>query len=394
MQKHPQISGGNTFTITAKTILGLEEVLASEIRNAGGTEIEILHRGVQFKGTQEILYTCNYTCRTALRFLKPMWEFRASSDTELYRECLKLPWEVVMDLDKTFAIDGVVNNSGITHSMYAALKTKDAIADAFRAKYGKRPSVDTENPDIRFNVHITRDHCTISLDSSGPSLHLRGYKIALGNAPVSEVLASGLIMLSGWDREKTFVDPMCGSGTILTEAAMIANNIPAGFYREEFAFEKWNDFDPALWKSVKEKYKPPEEYTFNRIVGGDLSPLAMRSTRKNVGNAGLQKVISLHPTDFEKLKRPAGDVHMIINPPYGERIKTDDIISLYKMIGNTLKQNYQNSEAWIIGGDLRAMKFIGLRPSKKIRIFNGPIECRFMKFELYEGSRKGKEGTT
>jgi putative N6-adenine-specific DNA methylase len=392
MQKRPRISNEKiTFPITAKTILGLEEVLADEIRDAGGRDIELLHRGVKFSGTTDTLYSCNYICRTALRLLKPMWEFRASSDTELYDKCLALPWDTVMDIDQTFAIDGVVNHSGITHSMYAALKTKDAIADFFREKFGRRPSVDTDNPDIRFNVHINKDNCTISLDSSGSSLHLRGYKLAFGNAPLSEVLASGLILLSGWDRKKTFVDPMCGSGTLLIEASMIANRIPAGYYRKSFGFEKWNDFDPAIWKSVKEKYKPPEEYSFTGIVGGDNSSLAMRTTRKNVNNAGLHKVVSLHPTAFENLKRPAGPVHILMNPPYGERIKSDDIISLYKTIGDTLKSNFQDAEAWIIGGDLTAMKFVGLRPSRKIRIFNGPIECRFMKYELYAGSRKHKK---
>jgi putative N6-adenine-specific DNA methylase len=391
MENSPSISNDKSYSITAKTLLGLEELLADEIKEAGGENIEIINRGVKFSGTNETLYTCNYVCRTALRFLKPLWEFDAANDDELYQNSLKLPWDTIMGLDDTFSIDGVVNLSGITHSMYAALKTKDAIADSFREKFGKRPNVDTDEPDFRFNVHINRDHCTISLDSSGSSLHLRGYKIALGNAPVSEVLASGLIMLSGWDRKKTLVDPMCGSGTILIEAAMIANNIPAGYYRSRFSFENWKDFDPALLKNIKEKYSPPEEITFSNIVGGDISPLAMRSTRKNIGNAGLQKAIKVHPTAFEKLKRPAGEIHMIMNPPYGERIKLDDIIGLYQTIGDTLKHNFPNTEAWIIGGDLQAMKFIGLRPSRKIRIFNGPIECRFMKFELYEGSKKEKK---
>ena len=392
MEKRPRISTDNTYSITAKTLLGLEEVLADEIREAGGKNIEIIHRGVKFKGTDETLYTCNYVCRTALRFLKPLWEFDAASDTELYNNCLKLPWDELMGLENTFAIDGVVNLSEIDHSMYAALKTKDAIADSFREKYGRRPSVDTDDPDVRFNVHINRDHCTISLDSSGSSLHFRGYKIALGNAPLGEVLASGLILLSGWDRKKTFVDPMCGSGTLLIEAAMMANDIPAGFYRKSFGFEKWKDFDPALWRKIKEKYSPPEELSIGGILGGDISPLAIRSTRKNIGNAGLQKAIKVHPpASFEKLRRPAGDIHIVMNPPYGERIETDDIIGLYQTIGDTLKNNFQNSEAWIISGDLHAMKFIGLRPSRKIRVFNGPIECKFMKFELYEGSKKQKK---
>jgi putative N6-adenine-specific DNA methylase len=393
MQKRPRTSSAKDFTITAKTILGLEELLAEEIRQQGGINIEVIHRGVRFTGTQEILYACNYNCRTALRFLKPLWEFSANDDTELYNKCLKLPWDMLMGLDNTFAIDGAVFNSGITHSMYAALKTKDAIADSFRAKYAKRPSVDTDDPDIRFNVHINRNHCTISLDSSGSSLHLRGYKIAPGSAPLGEVLASGLIMLSGWDKKKTFVDPMCGSGTLLTEAAMIANDIPAGYYRKYFGFERWKDFDPALWRAVKERSKPEEQGSSVKIVGGDLSPLAIRTCRKNISSAGLEKAISLHPISFEKLKRPPGEVQLLMNPPYGERVKSDDIIGLYQMIGDTLKQNYQGAEAWIISGDLTAMKFIGLRPSKKIRIFNGPIECRFMKYELYEGSRKRKNDT-
>lgn len=389
MQKRARIQEKNTFTITAKTIFGLEEILAEEIEALGGTDIELLYRGVQFQGDQELLYACNYKCRTALRILKPIWEFEAPSDTVLYEKCLELPWDMLMDINQTFAIDGVVNTSGITHSMYAALKTKDAIADYFRTKFGRRPSVDTEDPDIRFSVHISRDHCTISLDSSGSSLHLRNYKTAIGAAPVSEVLASGLIMLSGWDGKTTFIDPMCGSGTIITEAAMIAYEIPSGYYREKFGFEKWKDYDPALWRGIKEKYEPPKTENRVKIIGADNSPISMRSTRRNVNAAGLAKRISLHPIDFENLKRPPGKIHMVINPPYGERVKTDDIIGLYQMIGTTLKHNFEDTEAWIIGGDLNAMKFIGLRPSRKIKIFNGPLECRFMKFELYAGSKKG-----
>jgi putative N6-adenine-specific DNA methylase len=391
MEKHPKSTSVNTFKITAKTIFGLEEILAEEIRQRGGTNVEVIYRGVQFSATKEVMYACNYHCRTALRFLKPEWEFPAADDTELYNQCMKLPWDDIMGLDNTFSIDGAVFNSGITHSMYAALKTKDAIADYFREKFGRRPSVDTENPDVRINLHINRDHCTISLDSSGSSLHLRGYKVAAGTAPLSEVLASGLIMLSGWDKETTFVDPMCGSGTFLTEAAMIAGNIPAGYYRSGFGFEKWNDFDPALWKTVTEKGEEEIIEPDVKIIGGDMSSLAMRATRKNISSAGLEKFISLTPIEFEKLKRPPGKVHMLINPPYGERVKSEDIIGLYQMIGDTLKQNYKDSEAWIIGGDLQAMKFIGLRPSRKIKVFNGPIECRLMKFELYEGSKKAKK---
>jgi putative N6-adenine-specific DNA methylase len=391
MQKRPRIQNANTFQVTAKTILGLEEVLAEEIRQLGGTEVKPIFRGVQFRGTQEILYACNYGCRTALRFLKPEWEFRAANENELYEKCLKLPWDMHMGLDNTFAIDGAVFNSGITHSMYAALKTKDAIADSFRKKYGRRPSVDTDHPDIRFNVHINRNQCTVSLDSSGSSLHLRGYKVAPGNAPLSEVLASGLILLSAWDQKKTFADPMCGSGTLLIEAAMIAANIPAGFYRKFYGFQKWKDFDPAIWKKVKEEADGRRKDPLAKIIGGDQSPLAIRTARKNISSAGVEKMISLHPTSFEKLNRPPGSVHLLINPPYGERIKSEDIIELYKSIGNTLKQNYQDAEAWIISGDLRAIKFIGLRPSKKIKIFNGPIECRFNKYELYAGSKKEKK---
>ncbi len=393
MQKTQGISLKGYFTIIAKTILGLEGVLAEEITAAGGREVEMIHRGVKFLGTHETLYTCNYTCRTALRFLRPLWEFRASSDRELYEKCLALPWDTVMDLGQTFAIDGVVSSSRITHSMYAALKTKDAIADAFRTKYGRRPSVDTDTPDIRFNVHINRDQCTVSLDSSGSSLHLRGYKSAPGQAPVSEVLAAGLIMLSGWDRETTFLDPMCGSGTIILEAAMTAAGIPAGYYRQYWGFEHWKDFDPALWKAVKERYKPTGRPPRARITGSDNSPVAMRSCRKNVTSSGLGQYISLQPSSFEALPPPGDRVHIVMNPPYGERLRPDDIIKLYKSIGDTLKQKYRDSEAWIISGDMQALKFIGLKPSRKIRVFNGPLECRFMKFELYEGSRKGRDIT-
>ena len=382
-----------TIEFFATAPKGIPPLLVEELKTFGARGVKETLAGASFRGDLETAYRACLWSRLANRILMPIAGITARDPDELYMGVKSIPWEDHLVPDGSLSVGFTSTRSKITHTHYGALKVKDAIVDRFSEKYGRRPSVDTDDPGIRFNVHISRDHCTISLDSSGTSLHFRGYKIALGNAPVSEVLAAGLIKLSGWDKKKTFIDPMCGSGTILIEAAMLANDIPAGYYRQAYGFEKWKDFNQSLWNSIKERFKPPAVFPFKGIVGGDMSPLAMRATRKNIGNAGLQKLISLHPTSFETLRRPAGELHLVMNPPYGERIKSDDLIALYKGIGDTLKQNFGDAEAWIISGDLNAIKFVGLKTSKKIKIFNGPIECRFMKYELYEGSRKEKSST-
>ncbi|MCD4679472.1 MAG: RNA methyltransferase [Bacteroidales bacterium] len=372
----------------AKTFAGLEDVLAEELRNIGCENIKPLRRAVEFHGDNIAMYKANYWCRTALRILKPVKLFNAVNEEELYKGVSEIEWWTLMDIEDTFAIDSVVNSSYFNHSKFVALKTKDAIADCFRKKFDKRPSVDTENPSVRINIRVFNDEVTVSLDSSGTSLHRRGYRIETGLAPINEVLAAGMILLSDWKRDCHFVDPMCGSGTILMEAALIANKIPPGFYRQSFGFEKWKDFDAEAWEKIKDDAIAGQQEFEHKIIGSDISGKMISISRNNIRNARMHKDIDLQASNITDYIPPAGKGIMITNPPYGERMKVEDVKSLYKKIGDTLKKNYAGYDAWIISSDLEAHKFVGLRPSRKIKVFNGPLECRFLKFSIYEGSKK------
>ena len=375
-------------TLIAKTIAGLEETLADELTLLGAKDVKVITRVVSFSGDNKLLYEANLWCRTALRILKPLYAFPASTNDQLYQNIFNYPWEEIFQVDNTIAIDSVVNDSSFTHSHFVSQKVKDAIADRFRSKTGTRPSVDIENPDIRINIHIYRDVCDVSLDSSGESLHKRGYRVAGGLAPLSEVLAAGLVLLSGWDKQRNFIDPMCGSGTILIEAALIALNIAPGSFKKSFSFMNWKDYDASLWQQIKtaaiEKQKINDVY----ISGSDIEARVIRNARGNVIAANLQKNINLLVGPFDTFKPPAGGGVMIINPPYGERLEQEDIVAFYKSIGDSLKKNFAGYDAWIISSDMNALKFIGLKPTRKIPIFNGPLECRFMKFSVYAGSKK------
>ncbi len=379
------------FDIVVTTLAGLEEVLADELKALACEDVEILKRAVSFKGDRKMLYKANYWLRTAIRVLVPIEKFPVKDENELYKEITKLPWWKLVSVDGTIAVDGVVHESNITHSKYIALKTKDAIVDQFRRKFDKRPSVDTDNPDLRINIHITNNNCTVSLDSSGKPLNQRGYRKTTHQAPINEALAAGLILLSGWKRDCNFIDPMCGSGTLPIEAAMIAYNIPAGMFRKTYGFLKWMDFDRRLWKSiVEESYSEGFDFE-HEIIGSDISKLNIEMAMENIKEAKLHKDIELFVRPIEEILPPEGSGLMICNPPYGERLQEDDIIELYKKIGDALKQKFAGYNAWIVSSDLNAMKYIGLRPSRKIKVFNGPLECRFMKFEVYEGSKKAKK---
>ncbi len=378
----------SNFRMIAKTVTGLEEILAEELTDLGATSVKKLNRGAEFYGDNRILYKANYLCRTALRILKPIRVFQALSEDELYKQIIEIDWPHYLDLNGTFSVDGVTTYSNITHSKYLALKTKDAIADHFRQKFGKRPNVNLDNPDLTVNVRIFKNECTVSIDSSGDSLHKRGYRKTTGPAPMNEVLAAGLVRLSGWDGQKNFIDPMCGSGTIPIEAALYAGNIPPGSFREDYTFKHWQDFDPDLWEEIKQEAKDKIRRIEGMIIGSDWSGRVLVSARENVESAGLNHAITLKTDFFEDMKPPEGGGVLIMNPPYGERIKINNIIALYKGIGNTLKQKYQGYGAWIISSHMQALKFVGLRPSRNIIVFNGPLECRFAKFEVYEGSKK------
>lgn len=376
----------------AKTLYGMEELLAQELRQLGASSVEIGTRNVSFEGDTGFMYKANLCCRTAIKILKPITAFNIFTEDDLYKKVYAFPWEKYMDADGSLAIDATVYSKQFTHSKYIALKTKDAIVDRFRDQEGERPDVDLDHPTLRINVHIDRNICTLSLDSSGSSLHKRGYKVSNTMAPINEVLASGMIMLSGWNGQGNFMDPMCGSGTILTEAAMIACNIPPNLNRDEFGFETWKDFDVDLYELIEASaLKKIKDFNY-KIFGFDKDGYAVRKAKENIRSANLQDFIELGTQDFfESVKETEGPLHMVFNPPYDERLAIDDIEKFYGSIGNTLKRGYPGTNAWMITSNMEALKTVGLRPSRKIKLYNGKLESKFVKYEMYEGSRKAKK---
>ena len=382
------------FKMIAKTMFGLEEILADELRECGAKDIEPLTRAVAFTGDMRVLYRANYTCRTALAILKPFAEFDANNDQELYDQVYKIRWEKILDCDCTFMIDSTTSGEVFTHSYYAALKTKDAIVDRFRRNFGKRPSIDTEQPDYKFNLHIRDNHVTLLMNASGDSLHKRGYRQGVGVAPINEVLAAGLLKLAGWKCDCNFYDPMCGSGTMLIEAAMMANNIPAQYYRgNRFGFMRWKEFNLGEWKSIKaEEDRKIGSLDFEgEIWGNDIDEQVIQQCEKNLEYTKLHHDVMLHIGDFADQEPPEGKTLIVTNPPYGERIKVEDLNAMYEKLGDTFKQKYgKDCDVWLITSDFEAMKHIGLHPSRKIPVQNGALDCRFLHFELYEGSKKAK----
>ncbi|MBR1766816.1 MAG: RNA methyltransferase [Bacteroidales bacterium] len=385
-----------TFKMVAKTMVNLEEVLAEELRQMGALNVTVGARAVEFEGDMRLLYRANYCCRTALAILKPFAEFDANDDQELYDQVYKIRWEKILDVDGTFMIDSTTSGEVFTHSYYAALKTKDAIVDRFRRNFGKRPSIDTESPDYKFNLHIRDNHVTLLMNASGDSLHKRGYRQAVGVAPINEVLAAGLLKLAGWKCDCNFYDPMCGSGTLLIEAAMMANNIPAQYYRHSFGFMRWKEFNLGDWKSVKnEENRKIGAFDFDcEIWGNDIDEQVIQQCEKNLEYTKLHKDVMLHIGDFAEQDPPEGKTLIVTNPPYGERIKVEDLNALYTQLGDTFKQRYgKDCDVWLITSDFEAMKHIGLHPSAKIPVQNGALDCRFLHFELYDGSKKAKYQT-
>ena len=384
---------GNNFRMVAKTFFGFEELLASELKALGAMHVEKGVRSVSFEGDTGFLYKANLCLRTAIKILKPIREFHVRNEDDLYDKVYKVPWENYLTHNHTLAVDATLQSEKFTHSKFIALKTKDAIVDRFRHIEGERPNVDTKFPDLRIHVHIQKNTCFISLDSSGGSLHHRGYRSATNIAPINEVLAAGMIMHSGWDGTCDFLDPMCGSGTILIEAAMIACNIPANINRKEFAFEKWLDFDEDMFdKIIESSLKKTREF-HHKIVGFDKAPSAIRKAKDNVRNANLSDYITIRQQDFFSSENFAEDtLHMVFNPPYGERLSID-IDEFYGNIGDTLKKKYPNTNAWFITSNLEALKYVGLRPSRKIKLFNGPLESKLVKYEMYSGSKRAKFNT-
>jgi len=374
--------------MVAKTLFGFEELLAKELTQLGAQAVKVGVRHVSYLGDKGFMYKANMGLRTAIKILKPIATFKVINETELYNKINALPWEDYLKSDGTLAVGATLNGDTFTHSQYVALKTKDAIVDRFRDKTGERPNVDLRFPDLKIDIHIDRHFCTVSLDSSGESLHKRGYKIATNIAPINEVLAAGLVMLSGWDGQSDFMDPMCGSGTVLVEAAMIACNIPPNLMRNEFGFERWEDWDVDLFEKIEESLLSKTRDFHHKIMGFDKSPSAVEKAIQNVENAKLDDFIYIKHEDFFKTQK-GGDahLHMVFNPPYGERLDIE-MESFYGSIGSTLKHKYPGTNAWMISSNMEALKHIGLRPSRKIKLFNAKLESKFVKYEMYEGTKK------
>jgi len=376
------------FEMVAKTFYGFEELLAKELSQLGAQKIKPGNRMVSFVGDLGFLYKANLCLRTALKILKPIHTARVQDEDALYKLFYEFPWEDYLDVDSKFVIDSVVHGTLFTHSQYASQKAKDGLVDQFRDKYKERPSVDLNRPDLRINLHIQQDLCTLSLDSSGASLHHRGYRTATNIAPLNEVLAAGLIQLSGWKGDSDFLDPMCGSGTLVIEAAMYAYNIPANINRKQFAFEKWTDWDADLFEKIQESQLKKIKNPAIEIKGSDKALSAIEKARVNVENANLSAFITLEKKDFFQIeKETAGPLHLLTNPPYGERLD-GDINALYQGIGDAFKQSFPNTHAWLISSNSEALKCVGLRPSRKIKLFNGKLESRLMYYPIYEGTKR------
>ncbi|MCW8980433.1 MAG: THUMP domain-containing protein [Altibacter sp.] len=383
---------GKNFKMVAKTLYGLEELLAQELRQLGASAIETGTRNVSFEGDTGFMYKANLCCRTAIKILKPITAFNVFSEEDLYKRVYDMPWENYMSANGSLAIDATVYSEQFTHSQYVAFKTKDAIVDRFRDREGERPNVDLDHPTLRINIHIDRNICTVSLDSSGHSLHKRGYKTESTLAPINEVLAAGMIMLSGWSGQCDLMDPMCGSGTIVTEAAMIACNIPPNLNRDEFGFETWPDFDVDLYERIEDAALNKVRDFHFKIYGFDKDPVAVKKAKENAKNANLQDFIDFEVKDFFESEKETGrQLYMIFNPPYDERISVADISKFYADIGSTLKHGYAGTQAWMITSNMEALKHVGLRPSTRIKLYNGKLESKFVRYEMYEGSKKEKK---
>jgi len=381
------------FEMTATTLYGLEEVLANELKNLGAQDVKQGNRSVTFVGDIGFMYKANIALRTAIRVLKPIQKFKVRDEEDLYNKVKRIRWDKFLDKDGSFLINAAIHQTQVSNnSHFVTLKTKDAIADYFREKFGQRPDVDAKYPDLVIHVHISRDMCTISLDSSGSSLHKRGYRTSTNIAPINEVLAAGMLLLAGYTGDQNLIDPMCGSGTILIEGAMIANNIPANINRKHFGFESWKDYDEDLFFKIQDVLLNKITSSPFRIMGFDKAPSAVRKAQENVKNANLSEFVGIHHVNFFlSQKEVFGRTMVMFNPPYGERLQVDEIENFYRNIGDTLKKSYPDTTVWFITSDFEALKHVGLRTSRRIALKNGPLDCKLVRYDMYEGSLKAKK---
>lgn len=377
------------YPMLAKTFFGFEDILATELRNLGAMKVEKGTRSVSFEGDKGFMYKANLCLRTALKILKPITKFFIRNEKDYYQKLYDFAWEKYFSVNQTFAVSVTLQTEMFNHSQYVALRAKDAIVDRFRDKTNKRPNVDTLHPDLQIHIHIQKNEIIVSLDSSGASLHQRGYRAATNIAPINEVLAAGILLLSGWDGQTDFLDPMCGSGTFLIEAAMIACNIPANIHRKEFAFEKWNDYDADLFETIFESCLKKTREFHHQIMGYDKAPSAVAKAKENLKNANLSEYVEVSQKNFFETRKETKEspLHIVFNPPYNERLQID-VQQFYESIGNTLKNGYPNTDVWFITSNLEALKYVGLRPSRKIKLFNGKLESKLLNYKMYEGSKK------
>lgn len=379
------------FEMKATTLHGLEDTLASELLRLGARDIEPFKRGVSFTGDKGFMYKANLCLRTALKILVPIYSFRAANEHEFYAKMKEYEWEKFMDADDTLAINATLNSDIFTHSLYVSQKSKDAICDRFVEHVDVRPNVDLDNPTLRIYVHIFKDYVNVSLDSSGDSLFKRGYRIDIDSAPMKEVLAAGMVLLSGWQPHLPLIDGMCGSGTLGIEAALFANNIPPGCFRENYGFMKWHDYEPELWDTIYTSSINRIKEDMPSIYSSDIDSIPLEMAKRNAAVAKVDDVIKYQQASFFDLMpdKPKGTI--LLNPPYDERIKMEDTNAFYKQIGDKLKKDFGGWTACIITSNMEAIKHIGLHPSKKMTLFNGALECKLLKFEMYSGSKKASK---
>tara|TARA_Y100000590_G_scaffold19395_1_gene22856 strand:- start:1652 stop:2806 length:1155 start_codon:yes stop_codon:yes gene_type:complete len=381
----------DNFKMVAKTFYGFEEILSKELLKLGAQNIEKGSRSVSFYGDKGFMYKANLSLRTAIKILKPIKSFKFKDQDDFYNKIYKVDWEKYLDKDGSFLVSSIVFHSNLfNHSKYVSLKVKDAVVDRFRDLFKCRPNIDLIQPDLKINIHVNKNTCNVSLDSSGESLHKRGYKAFGTIAPINEVLAAGIILMSDWKADSDFLDPMCGGGTILIEAAMIACNIAPNLNRKEFAFEKWKDWDEELFELIEKSVIKKAVKFHHKIYGYDISGLAIKKAKENIKNAELEINIIVEKRDFFTTKKKnENNLHVLFNPPYNKRISYD-IKDMYTNIGNTLKNNYSDSNVWLITSNIEAIKNIELHPSKKIKLFNANLESRLVNYEIYKGSKKIK----
>ena len=371
----------------AKTFMGLETILADELRALGAADVTTSRRVVTFRGDKELMYRANFALRTAIRILKPIKHFHANSADDVYNAVSKIDWSQYIKEGKTFSVDAVVYSNEFRNSRFVTYKVKDAIVDQFRERTGQRPNISVSNPDIRLHIHIADFDATLSLDSSGESLHRRGYRQEQVEAPLNEVLAAGMILMTGWKGETDFIDPMCGSGTLPIEAALIARNMAPGLFRKEYAFEKWDDFDADLFDNIYNDDSQERPFD-HKIYGYDIDPKAVNTALLNVKAAGLTRDIIIEQADFANFTQPAEKAIIVMNPPYGERISTPNLLGTYRMIGERLKHQFIGNEAWVLSYREECFAQMGLKPSLKTPLFNGPLECEYRKYQLFDGKMK------